>query len=35
MYKKMEQVNFVKVLKKYSKLKLVMNLNRFNDAEIS
>ena len=30
----MEQVKLVKVLKKYPKLKMVMNLNGFNDVEI-
>ena len=30
----MEKVKLVKVLEKFPKLKVVMNLNSFNDAEI-
>ena len=30
----MEQVKLVRVLKKYPKLKVAMNVNSFNDAEV-
>ena len=34
MLRKMEQVKLVKVLEKYPKLKVLVNLNSFNDVEI-